>query len=141
MAGASGGDSQVFEARGDMFWFEHRIQDRFDSVALDVYMVGELGATSDDCALEPKGWIGIRDENAFWYDLVFMPKDASDATGYLDDERSVCDGCGTLYLRGLEAEDYGQICPDFSAIWNQNTFTLPEAEDFLLTIQQVQGVD
>ena len=104
---------------------------------MDLILTGETGAGPDDCTLEPKGWIGLRDENAYWYDLVFMPKDASDSTGYLDDEHSVCDGCGTLYLRGLETENYGQICPDFNDLWLGDTVELPAAEDFILTIQQL----
>ena len=135
---ASGGDVDLFEARGDVYWFDNHIQDHFDSVGMDLYMAGENGATPDDCTLEPKGWIGLRDKNAYWYDLVFMPQDASDSTGYLDDERSVCDGCGTLYLRGLETENYGQICPDFSTIFLGDAVALPDAGDFLLTLQQLE---
>ena len=67
-----------------------------------------------------------------------MPKDADDDVGYLDEERSVCDGCGTLYLRGVQAENYGLICPDFSSVWNEDLVSLPDADDFLLTIQQLQ---
>ena len=58
--------------------------------------------------------------------------------GYLDDERSVCDGCGTLYLRGIETtENYGTICPDFSDVWTGDWLDLPTEDDYLLTIQQL----
>ena len=135
---ATGGDANSLEARGNAYWPKTTIQDRFDSVAMDIYLVDEASAGPDDCALEPKGWIGIRDQDAYWYDLVFMPKDSDDSTAYLDDERSICDGCGTLYLRGHETENYGQICPDFSSIWTENWIELPEAENFLMTLQQLQ---
>ena len=70
-----------------------------------------------------------------------MPKDAEDSTGYLDEAHSACDGCGTLYLRGIETENYGQICPDFSGLWvGENAIDLPVATDFLLTLQQLEGV-
>ena len=134
---SAGGNRDIFEARGNVYWFDHRVEGRFDSAGMDLILTGEAGAGPDDCTLEPKGWIGLRDENAYWYDLVFMPKDASDSTGYLDDEHSVCDGCGTLYLRGLETENYGQICPDFNDLWLGDTVELPAAEDFILTIQQL----
>ncbi|MEC7986482.1 MAG: hypothetical protein VX278_15050 [Myxococcota bacterium] len=134
---ASGGDSETLDARGNVFWFDYRIQDRFDSAAMDIYLVNGSSAGPDDCPLEPKGWIGLRDENAFWYDLVFMPQDSNDDAGYEDEDRSVCDGCGTLYLRGLETENYGEICPDFSTIWTDNLIILPDAEDFVLTLQQL----
>jgi len=135
---ATGGDTRSLESRGNVFWTSHRIQDRFDSAAMDIYLLDPSSAGPDDCALEPKGWIGIRDERAYWYDLVFMPMDAEDDAGYEDDDRSVCDGCGTLYLRGTETIDYGQVCPDFSSIWTETLIDLPQAEDFIFTFQQAQ---
>jgi hypothetical protein len=70
-----------------------------------------------------------------------MPQNAGDSTGYLDEDHSTCDGCGILYLRGIETENYGQICPDFSGLWlSENSMILPEATDFLLTLQQLEGV-
>lgn len=138
---ATGGDTQYLEARGSAYWGDYRIQDRFDSVGMDLVLVGEDGAGPDDCTLEPKGWFGIRDENAYWYDLVFMPKDSDDTTDYLDEEHSVCDGCGTLYLRGIETENYGLVCPDFSSLWIEDVVSLPTADDFLLTLQQLQELN
>ena len=135
---ASGGDVDYLEARGNAYWGNYRIQDHFDSVGMDLVLSGENGAGPDDCTLEPKGWFGIRDENAYWYDLVFMPKDADDTTDYLSDEHSVCDGCGTLYLRGIETENYGTICPDFSNLWIEDVVSLPTADDFLLTLQHLE---
>jgi hypothetical protein len=138
---ATGGDVASLEARGNGFWFDYRIQERFDSVAMDIYLIDQTYGDPNDCPEEPKGWIGLRDENAYWYDLVFMPKDSEDDAGYLDEERSVCDGCGTLYLRGVQDESYGEYCPDFSSIWNGDIVDLPDANDFLLTIQQLQEED
>jgi len=135
---ASGGNVDSLQARGNVYWFSNLINDRFDSAGMDLVLTGENGAGPDDCTLEPKGWIGIRDENAYWYDLVFMPKDADDTTGYLDEEHSACDGCGILYLRGIETENYGQICPDFSNLWLNDSVDLPDADDFLLTLQQLE---
>ncbi|MAA80552.1 MAG: hypothetical protein CL916_14955 [Deltaproteobacteria bacterium] len=136
---ATGGDANTLEARGNVFWKQHRIQNRFDSAAMDILLVDPASAGPDDCALEPKGWIGIRDENSFWYDLVFMPMDAEDDAGYEDEDRSQCDGCGTLYLRGNETQAYGEICPDFSSIWTETLIDLPQAEDFVFTFQQAQN--
>ena len=136
---ATGGDISSLEARGNVFWTSHRIQERFDSAAMNIVLVDPETAVEDECALEPKGWIGLRDENSYWYDLVFMPMDAQDDIGYQDDEHSVCDGCGTLYLRGSETEAYGQICPDFSQIWDETLIDLPEADDFIFTFQQAQN--
>jgi hypothetical protein len=134
----TGGDIDSIEARGDVFWFDDMIQERFDSSSMDLVMVGDNGAGPDDCPLEPKGWMGIRDQDANWYDLVFMPQDADDSTGYMDEDRSICDGCGTLYLRGLETQNYGTICPDFTNMWISDIVDLPQASDFMLSFQELE---
>jgi len=138
---ATGGDVEYLEARGNVFLLADRIQDRFDSVAMDLYMTGSVGAGADDCTLEPHGWMGLRDENAYWYDLVFLPSSEEDATGegYDNEDYSACDGCGTLYVRGLEAtEELGLVCPDFSKIWVDG-IGLPAEEDFILNFHDILG--
>jgi hypothetical protein len=141
VGGAAVGDvAQQLEARGDVYMFEHRIADRFDSVSLDLNMVNEAAAGPDDCALEPRGWIGVRDENAWWFDVVFMPLAGTDATGdtWYDPARSVCDGCGSVYIRGVEAESIGEICPDFAGIWERGVMDAPAVEDYVFTIRSLE---
>ena len=140
---AVGGDEQYIEARGNVYLLEDRLGDKFDSVAMDLYMTGPTGAGADDCVLEPHGWMGLRDENAFWYDLVFLPSSEEDVTSddWDNDEYSACDGCGTLYIRGLEAVEVGLICPDFGELWN-GMIGVPEEEDFILTFTEIyEGVE
>jgi len=140
---AVGGDEEYIEARGNLFLLEDRIQGEFDSVAMDLYMTGPTGAGADDCVLEPHGWMGLRDENAFWYDLIFLPSSEEDVTSddWDNEEYSACDGCGTLYIRGLEAVAVGKICPDFGELWN-GMISVPEEEDFILTFTEIyEGVE
>lgn len=133
---ASGGDADFLEVRGDVYLFEHRIQGRFDSVSLDIELPGPTGASPDACTLEPRGWIGIRDENAFWIDVVFLPLEGSavPVPDYEDPDYSVCDGCGKVYVRGVEADPIGEVCPDFGALWQGGVIDVPALSDYVLDV-------
>lgn len=136
---ATGGDAALYEPAGNLFLFDHKLQDRFDSVEMDLSFAGEGSLGPDDCALEPRGWIGLRDENAYWYDVVFQPRYDEDVndTGDPASPYSACDGCGTLYLRGVEATEIGDVCLDFSFVWAEDPFTPPGVEDYVLTLRQL----
>jgi len=131
----SGGDADRLEARGNAYLFEGRIGDRFDSVVVDMELIGDLGRGPDDCVEEPRGYIGLRDSDAYWYDLVFLPRYEEDLTnnGYPNDPLSVCDGCGTLYIRGVKTID---VCVDFSSVF-AGGLARPAIEDFVLTLHDL----
>ncbi len=130
---ATGGDVDELEARGNTYLFFDRLADRFDSTAMDFTLIGQRGAGPTDCTLEPYGWIGLRDENAYWYDLVFLPTDLLDAQEpYPNDPLSECDGCGTLYIRGVEQ---GEICVDFSVLFAE--ITRPTVAEFVLPLHSL----
>ena len=137
---ATGGDSSELSLRGNVFLFDHLLQDRFDSLEMDVAFLGEGAAGPDDCTAEPAGWIGLRDENAYWYDVVFLPRydeDVNDTAG--DGQYGACDGCGTVYVRGVEAAELGQICIDFGFVWGEAPVTPPSVEDYVLSLHQLQS--
>lgn len=127
----TGGDVETFEARGNVYMFRPQLMDRFDSIGVDMALPGELGAGPNDCALEPLGWIGLRDEDAYWYDLVFLPRFREDIVGeeYPNDPLSVCDGCGRLYVQGVEQQGK-DVCVDFSFLFDE--FELPDADEYVL---------
>ncbi len=131
----SGGDADRLEARGNVYLFDGRIHDRFDSIVVDMELVGEVGRGPDDCILEPRGYIGLRDSNAYWYDLVFLPRYEDDLTNnnYPNDPLSVCDGCGTLYIRGVKTEE---VCVDFSSVF-AGGLTRPAIEEYVLTLHDL----
>lgn len=133
---ATGGDVQSFEARGDVYLSGQPVMDRFDSVSMDLAMVAPDSAGPDDCALEPLGYLSLRDASAYWYDLVFLPRYDDDAadTDYPNDPYGECDGCGTLYVRGLEQ---GEVCVDFSAIW-EGPLDPPAIDDFVTSLRLVK---
>lgn len=132
-----GGDVDRIELRGNAYFFEPQLVGRFDSFAVDLDLQGELGAGPDDCTAEPLGWIGLRDSDAVWYDLVFLPRYANDITAepYPNDPLQACDGCGTLYIRGVEQ---GTVCPDFAGIFDLSPPTL---EDLVLSARMLPQPD
>jgi hypothetical protein len=132
---ATGGDADVLELRGNVFFFKPRIQERFDSIAMELSFAGPEGAAPDACTLEPTGWMGLRDANAYWYDLVFQPTSVEEGAKP-DTTYSACDGCGTLYIRGVETVEYGEVCVDLSWLWSEGTVTLPDPEDFITTFRE-----
>jgi hypothetical protein len=134
----TGGDVQQLDLAGNVFLFDHLLQDRFDSVELDLELLGEGALGPDDCALEPRGWIGLRDEDAYWYDVVFLPRyaDTTD-TGAADPDYSSCDGCGTIYVRGVQADAIGQVCLDFSSVWTDAPLEPPDPADFVLSLHSL----
>lgn len=128
----SGGDVESFEARGNVYFFTAQLQDRFDSIQVDMSLVGPTAAGPDDCVLEPVGWIGVRDPDAYWYDVVFLPRFTDDVTEtpFQNPELSECDGCGRLYIQGIEQEDV-DVCVDFSFLFD-GQFPLPNPDEYVL---------
>lgn len=134
---STGGSSDSLEARGNIYFFEHRIADRFDSFAVDLDFSGPQGAGPDDCTAEPTGWIGLRDQDGFWHDLVFEARGSGDPQDpeYENDPYTGCDGCGTLYLRGLEQEAI-EVCLDFDFLW-AGLLDRPVLSDFTFTVRDL----
>lgn len=131
---ASGGDVNELQLDGNVYAFDDRIQDRFDSFEMDLDFLGEGAAGPDDCTAEPAGWIGLRDTDAYWYDLTFQPR--YDDTGAPAAE---CDGCGELYVRGVADGDLGPVCLDFSFVWSDAPVTPPDAEGYTLSLHSLEG--
>ena len=131
---AGGGDGEgaggaTLELRGNAYFFEPRIAGRFDSIDVELSFGADL-----DCTAEPHGWISLRDEDAFWYDLVFLPLEDGEGTAT---DPAACDGCGTLYIRGLETVAYGEVCPDLDGAWQVDPAEPPDAEGFLLGLRDL----
>jgi hypothetical protein len=128
------GDVETYSARGNVYLFTPQLQGRFDSVQVDMEMLG-VGAGPTDCTLEPLGWIGVRDSEAIWYDVVFLPRFEETITGDdFDNPLSVCDGCGRLYVQGVE-QDGIDVCIDFSHLFED--YVLPNPDDYVLPIHSL----
>ncbi len=132
----TGGDADAFEARGNVYMFEPQLRDRFDSIQVDFSLRGENAAAPGDCIEEPLGWIGVRDANAYWYDVVFQPRSTDDIVGerFPNKELSACDGCGRLYVQGIEQPV--DVCVDFSFLFD-GRFPVPDADEFVLPIRSL----
>lgn len=127
---ASKGDTgDHIEARGNVYMHDARLHTRFDSIVMDLEILGDNALGPDGCDQEPLGWIGLRDENAVWYDLVFLPRTEGDvAAPPYENPNSVCDGCGTLYVRGVES---GEICMNFQFALD-DLIVPPSVDSFVL---------
>lgn len=134
---ASGGDTTALTLSGNVFFFSPVNQDRFDSVSVDLTWASPEDSDPSACTLEPTGYISVRDTDAYWYDLVFQPTGEDDLTGesYADEPYTDCDGCGTLYVRGIEQST---VCPDLSWVWD-GAITPPDVEDYILTLRDLEG--
>lgn len=130
----TGGDVDTFEARGNVYLFTPQLHERFDSVQVDLFLPGPAGAGPGDCTLEPLGWLGVRDADALWYDVVFLPRFEEDIAGesFDDAQRSSCDGCGRLYIQGIEQPDV-EVCVDFALLFD-GSFELPDPDDYVLPL-------
>lgn len=133
----TGGDADTLELRGNIFAPETPIASRFDSIALDILFAAPASTSPEGCALEPAGWIAVRDNDAFWYDLVLAPRTSDDTATqtFPNEPYSVCDGCGTLYIRGLP-QAQAEVCVDFSLLWN-GLLTRPAAEDYVFDVRSL----
>lgn len=118
------GTQDLLTLRGDVFLLQETF-DRFDSVSLDITLYGSRGAPPNACLKEPYGYIGLRDTSAYWYEVVFMPIGGPDDN--TDD--AACDGCGTLFVRGVEQET--PICLSFDGLWE--ALSPPSFDDYVFS--------
>ncbi|MBX2796972.1 MAG: hypothetical protein KTR31_04860 [Myxococcales bacterium] len=86
---------------------------RYTSVRYDLQVDG-------DCALEPRGYIGIRGNEGFWFDVYFLPlydaeEDPARASAFPFEaiDNLECDGVGTLFVRNLDLREEEAADPDF----------------------------
>jgi hypothetical protein len=133
---ATGGDTDQTELRANLYFYEHRLETVFDSVAADLEWPDPDTLGEDGCALEPTGWMGVRDTDGYWYDLVFQPRydDPTDSP-YPNEPHGPCDGCASLYVRGIEQD--ARICPDFSFV--PGFVAPPEPAAFALNSRELLG--
>jgi hypothetical protein len=116
---------------------------RFTSVRFDLTWDGS-------CAMEPQGYVGIRGNEGFWFDVYFLPiydpdEDTAQSNAFPFEEidNIDCDGVGTAFARNvsLKEEDEGdpawtrEVSPDFAAI--VATLPTPTLADFVLTLRQL----
>ncbi len=118
-------------------------QPRFTSARFDLQLDG-------DCALEPRGYVGVRGNEGFWFDVYFLPlHDPEEATAessafpYESIDNLDCDGIGTLFVRNLDlrTEDEAdadwsrEISVDFAAILA--SMPTPSIDGFVYTLSDL----
>jgi hypothetical protein len=116
---------------------------RFTSVRYDLQF-------SEECPEEPMGFLGIRGNEGFWFDVYFLPiydpeEDTfqSKAFPYEEIDNVSCDGIGTLFARNVslkeadtEDPDWSrEVQPDFAG--TISSLQTPSIEDYIYTLRQV----
>ena len=116
---------------------------RFTSVRFDLEV-------DDDCALEPKGYVGVRGNEGFWFDVYFLPlydieEDPALASAFPFEEidNVACDGIGTVFVRNLDLKeedeaDQGwsrEISVDLGAI--MSALPTPTERGYVFTLQDL----
>ncbi len=107
---SAGGESTEFEGQGELHLLDGLVAGRFDSIGLDLWLGG-------GCEAEPVGWIGLRDPDATWFDLVFQAPE-TDSAPYANPPYGACEGCGTLYVRGVAQ---AEVCLDLAVLLEDPT--------------------
>ncbi|MEN0064886.1 MAG: hypothetical protein AAGA48_22265 [Myxococcota bacterium] len=120
---------------------------RYTSVRFDLEF-------DNDCALEPLGYVGVRGNEGFWFDVYFLPKydrEEDPARGgafpFEEIDNVECDGIGTAFIRNLSLKQADEEDPnwsreiqfDFAAILA--ALPRPAIEDFLFPLQELPTQD
>lgn len=116
---------------------------RFTSVRFDLTF-------SPDCRDEPIGFLGMRGNEGFWFDVYFLPiypvdEDTaqSNAFPFEQIDNQTCDGTGTLFSRNVdlaaldEADDNWsrELAPDFDAV--RDNLPSPSLESYVFTLRHL----
>jgi hypothetical protein len=116
---------------------------RFTSVRFDLTF-------APDCTEEPVGFLGLRGNEGFWFDIYFLPIYAvdentaqSNAFPFERIENQTCDGIGTLFSRNvdlatLDAADANwerEVSPNFDAV--RDNLPSPALESYIYTLRHL----
>lgn len=116
---------------------------RFTSVVFDLEF-------RPDCPNEPYGYVGMRGNEGYWFDVYFLPKytqeeDFSSATAfpYEEIDNVTCDGIGTLFARNVslkakdeELTDWSrEITPDFGTVFA--ALPTPNLDAYVYTLRNL----
>jgi hypothetical protein len=116
---------------------------RFTSIRFDLEF-------TEECDQEPAGFIGIRGDEGFWFDVYFLPKPdieagsaQANAFPYEDIDNVECDGIGTLFARNvdldtLEATNAGwsrEFAPDFAGVIA--SLPMPTLDQYIYTVRDI----
>lgn len=118
-------------------------QPRFTSIRFDLTF-------GPDCAEEPVGFVGLRGNEGFWFDIYFLPiypvdEDTAQSNSFPFEniDNQTCDGIGTLFSRNadlaaLDAADDNwsrELAPDFDAV--RDNLPSPSLESYVFTLRNL----
>ncbi len=119
-----GGDTQDISLAMEAWFFGPVLDDRLDALSVNIDWSKE--DSGDTCQLEPFGSMSVRLTDGTWLDLVFLDESGSALS-------PTCDGCATLYVRGLES---GTVCADMSFLWD-GRLVPPSLDTFALSARDI----
>ena len=101
-----------------------------------------------DCPEEPHGYVGIRGNEGFWFDVYFLPlydlaDDSAQSNAYPYEliDNAECDGFGTLFSRNVDLSDQEdgtwsrEIAPDFASV--VAALPTPTLADYVFTLRHL----
>jgi len=127
---------------------------RFTSATFDLQF-------TPDCPQEPLGYVGLRGDEGFWFDVYFLPQyDDSgapsaqvDAFPFEEIDNQACDGVGTVFARNVDLKGWDdcdpdvvgdndcisswsrEIAPDFAGVVSQ--LSLPSIDSFVYNVRDI----
>jgi hypothetical protein len=127
------------ELRNLPAWTEN--MPRFTSVRFDLFFDGT-------CNQEPIGFLGIRGNEGFWFDVYFMPDPELlpgtaeyKAFPFEEIDNIACDGVGTLFTRNVNLKTYDEadsgwsreVSPNFQRVTDD--LALPSLDSYVYTLR------
>jgi hypothetical protein len=117
-----------------------------------------------DCPQEPYGYVGLRGNEGFWFDVYFLPKYTAADTGapsaqidafpYEQIDNVTCDGVGTLFARNVDLKGWDdcdpkvvgvdgdcdpswsrELSPDFAGV--VGAMTLPTLDSYIYNVRDI----
>lgn len=123
-------DVETYTFRGELTTPGALIEERFDTVRLDTTWEDADGV---NCAREPRGYIGLRDLDGVWFELVFSPTDDGE---WAEVEDTDCDACGTLYVGGVA---WDRLCPGISRDTVEEWIETPSTEEYVFSLHGLEA--
>lgn len=119
-----GGDLWDFSLAMEAYFFGTVLDGRMDALSADLDW--SLDPEGEGCDAEPFGSLSLRLADGTWLDMAYLEAGGNSMS-------PDCDGCATLYVRGLEA---GQVCPELGWIWD-GRLAPPPLTDWVLSARDV----
>ncbi len=129
------GSDGTIHVAANLYLFGDPLLDRFDAIVVDIDI-------DEGCPEEPVGYVGLRGNDGYWFDIFFLPRYAEDdisavagAFPYELIDNPTCDGCGNLFVRNVPSDQPNLVCPDFGSATSE--LSAPSVDEYILTLHDL----